>query len=291
MQEPVQAKAEAETEANDTETGPRSDLTSLEAELAALGFDTIDDEPDEEADMLFSAEDVADANTSAVEENNEDLNQEEVMSIDDLQKDLFGTDVDDAGMEATRKIDKFYTLYRKNEEFQQLLDEEYKKLQDGSADYTLMEDVLADYQDEEEAEETPVEAHHETVEAAVKAESAKLEAAKKDAGSELSNSANVTEPITAATTLVSSPAQAAVNTASKASSVAPSVVDDDDEESRKGGVLTVIAVIVAILLVLLLVVILILNFAPDSSVAQRISEVIGKFTNFASLGDNSELLL
>ena len=74
-------------------------------------------------------------------------------------------------------------------------------------------------------------------------------------------------------------------------SVAPSVVDDDDEESRKGGVLTVIAVIVAILLVLLLVVILILNFAPDSSVAQRISEVIGKFTNFASLGDNSELLL
>ena len=291
VQEPVQEKAEAETEANATETGARSDLTSLEAELAALGFDTIDDEPDEEADMLFSAEDVADANTSAVEENNEDLNQEEVMSIDDLQKDLFGTDVDDAGMEATRKIDKFYTLYRKNEEFQQLLDEEYKKLQDGSADYTLMEDVLADYQDEEEAEETPVEAHHETVEAAVKAESAKLEAAKKEAGSELSNSANVTEPITAATTLVSSPAQAAVNTASKASSVAPSVVDDDDEESRKGGVLTVIAVIVAILLVLLLVVILILNFAPDSSVAQRISEVIGKFTNFASLGDNSELLL
>ena len=291
VQEPVQEKAEAETEANATETGARSDLTSLEAELAALGFDTIDDEPDEEADMLFSAEDVADANTSAVEENNEDLNQEEVMSIDDLQKDLFGTDVDDAGMEATRKIDKFYTLYRKNEEFQQLLDEEYKKLQDGSADYTLMEDVLAEYQDEEETEETPAEAHHETVEAAVKAESAKLEAAKKDAGSELSNSANVTEPITAATTLVSSPAQAAVNTASKASSVAPSVVDDDDEESRKGGVLTVIAVIVAILLVLLLVVILILNFAPDSSVAQRISEVIGKFTNFASLGDNSELLL
>ena len=291
VQEPVQVKAKAETEANATETGARSDLTSLEAELAALGFDTIDDEPDEEADMLFSAEDVADANTSAMEEDNEDLNQEEVMSIDDLQKDLFGTDVDDAGMEATRKIDKFYTLYRKNEEFQQLLDEEYKKLQDGSADYTLMEDVLAEYQDEEETEETPAEAHHETVEAAVKAESAKLEAAKKDAGSELSNSANVTEPITAATTLVSSPAQAAVNSASKASSVAPSVVDDDDEESRKGGVLTVIAVIVAILLVLLLVVILILNFAPDSSVAQRISEVIGKFTNFASLGDNSELLL
>ena len=55
--------------------------------------------------------------------------------------------------------------------------------------------------------------------------------------------------------------------------------------------LTVIAVIVAILLVLLLVVILILNFAPDSGIAQQISGIIGKFTNFASLGDKSELLL
>lgn len=280
VQESVQPEAAAVAPAS-------SELTSLESELAALGFETIDDEPDEEADMLFSADDVADANTAIVEENNDELKQEEVMSIDDLQKDLFGAE-DDASMEATRKIDKFYTLYRKNEEFQQLLDEEYKKLQDGSADYTLMEDVLAEYQDEEEVEEAPVEAHHETVEAVVKAESAKLEAAKKEAGSELSKSANVTEPITAATTLVSSPAQAAVNTAS---TVAPSVIDDDDEESHKGGVLTAIAVIVAILLVLLLVVILILNFAPDSSIAQRISEIIGKFTNFASLGDNSELLL
>ena len=286
VQEPVQTKLEPES----VPTPANSELTSLESELAALGFDTIDDEPDEEADMFFSADDVADANTAVVEESSDELKQEEVMTIDDLQKDLFGTDVEDAGMEATRKIDKFYTLYRKNEEFQQLLDEEYKKLQDGSADYTLMEDVLAEYQDEEE-DETPVEAHHETVEAVVKAESAKLEAAKKEAGSELSNSANVTEPITAATTLVSSPAQAAINTASNAGAIAPSVIDDDDEESRKGGVLTVIAVIVAILLVMLLVVILILNFAPDSSIAQRISEIIGKFTNFASLGDNSELLL
>lgn len=286
VQEPVQTKSEPEA----VPTPANSELTSLESELAALGFDTIDDEPDEEADMFFSADDVADANTAVVEESSDELKQEEVMTIDDLQKDLFGTDVEDAGMEATRKIDKFYTLYRKNEEFQQLLDEEYKKLQDGSADYTLMEDVLAEYQDEEE-DETPVEAHHETVEAVVKAESAKLEAAKKEAGSELSNSANVTEPITAATTLVSSPAQAAINTASNAGAIAPSVIDDDDEESRKGGVLTVIAVIVAILLVMLLVVILILNFAPDSSIAQRISVIIGKFTNFASLSDNSELLL
>ncbi|NWO22810.1 zinc ribbon domain-containing protein [Mogibacterium timidum] len=265
-------------------------LTSAETELAGLGFDTIDGEPDEEANILFSADDVADANNYAVADDTDTPTQEEVMSIDDLQKDLFGEDVDDKSMEATRKIDKFYTLYRKNEEFQQLLDEEYKKLQDGSADYTLMEDVLADYQDENETEETPaVEGHHETVEAAVKAESAKLEAAKNEEGSELSMSANVTEPVTPATTLVSSPVQKAVIAASAAD---PTVVDDDDdEEVGKGGVLTVIAVIVAILLVLLLVVILILNFAPDSGIAQQISGIIGKFTNFASLGDKSELLL
>ncbi len=61
----------------------------------------------------------ADATTSAVEENNEALNQEEVMSIDDLQKD-FTCDVDDAGWRQTQKDRRSYTLYRKDEEFQQV---------------------------------------------------------------------------------------------------------------------------------------------------------------------------
>ncbi len=69
VQEPVQAKA-----AGDWSKCYRDSLalTSLEAELAALGSDTIDDEPGWRGWICFlSAEDVADANTSAVEENNE----------------------------------------------------------------------------------------------------------------------------------------------------------------------------------------------------------------------------
>ncbi len=48
------------------------------------------DEPDEEADMLFSAEDVLGMLTLQLwKRSNEALNQEEVMSIDDLQKDFW----------------------------------------------------------------------------------------------------------------------------------------------------------------------------------------------------------
>ena len=51
------------------------------------------------------------------------------MSLEELEQDLFGGAATSGGeVEATKKIDKFYTLYRKNEEFQRLLDEEYNKL-------------------------------------------------------------------------------------------------------------------------------------------------------------------
>lgn len=286
VNEPVTAEAPV-TEAA-VEPAKSSNLTSVEAELAALGFDTIDDEPDSE--MIFAGDDLVndgiEADADALPE------QEEVMSIDELQKDLFGTEPEDASVEATRKIDKFYTLYRKNEEFQQLLDEEYKKLQNGSADYTLMDDVLADYDDETSEEESPeekIEAHHESVEAVVKAESAKLEEAKKNAGESL-DGLTLSAINSAANVPVNSANEAAAKAEEAIKGVAPKVIDNDDEES-KGGILTVIAVIVAILLVLLLVVILILNFAPDSAIAQKLSEMIGNFTNFAALNDGSETLL
>lgn len=51
----------------------------------------------------------------------------DAVAISDLEKQIFNTEsIEDA---ETKKIDKFYTLYRKNEEFQRLLDEEYEKLQ------------------------------------------------------------------------------------------------------------------------------------------------------------------
>ena len=52
----------------------------------------------------------------------------DAVSLEDLEQDLFGEIPNDAEPETTKKIDKFYTLYRKNEEFQRLLDEEYSRL-------------------------------------------------------------------------------------------------------------------------------------------------------------------
>ena len=59
----------------------------------------------------------------------------DALSLEDLEKDLFGeTPTAEAEAEETKKIDKFYTLYRKNEEFQRLLDEEYDKLKGEGAE-------------------------------------------------------------------------------------------------------------------------------------------------------------
>ena len=81
----------------------RNNGEPLEAQLAALGF------------YISDGSDDADR----------------VMSIEELEKDLFGENVQGKDDEATRKIEKFFTLYKKNEEFLQLLDDEYEKLQGG----------------------------------------------------------------------------------------------------------------------------------------------------------------
>lgn len=276
-------------------------ISSLDDELASLGFDVYDQpEAVEEAGMLFTeastdvgAEAIAEAADAAAETEAMAAGVGDAMSIDELEKDLFGADYEGEDLEATRKIEKFYTLYRKNEEFQKLLDEEYDKLQAGSADYTLMDGVLAEYEEEIPAEkeaeaavqaEAAVEAAEaeeakaEQIAAGVKAEAEKLERARAQAEAAEKASAEAVQ------------AAAVAPAVSAAVQDAPVPVEEDEEES-KGGVLTVIAVIVAVLLVLLLVVILILNFAPDSRIAQYISETIGRFTNFAALTDDTELLL
>ena len=53
----------------------------------------------------------------------------DAMSWEELERDLFG-EIEEKRAEddECRKIDPFYTLYKKNEEFQKLLDEEYNKL-------------------------------------------------------------------------------------------------------------------------------------------------------------------
>ena len=62
----------------------------------------------------------------------EEPKKTDALSLEELERDLFGdTLTEEAEAEETKKIDKFYTLYRKNEEFQRLLDEEYEKLKHG----------------------------------------------------------------------------------------------------------------------------------------------------------------
>lgn len=60
----------------------------------------------------------------------------EVLKGDDLEKAVFGeiqSDETPENMSAADRIDKFYTFNKKNEEFQQLLDREYRKVKSGNA--------------------------------------------------------------------------------------------------------------------------------------------------------------
>lgn len=67
--------------------------------------------------------------TPAAEPVVEEPKTTDAVSLEELEKDLFGNTVgEETEAETTKKIDKFYTLYRKNEEFQRLLDEEYSRL-------------------------------------------------------------------------------------------------------------------------------------------------------------------
>ena len=66
----------------------------------------------------------------------------DAVSLEDLENDLFGELPEDAEPETTKKIDKFYTLYRKNEEFQRLLDEEYNRLKVAGANESVQEEPV-----------------------------------------------------------------------------------------------------------------------------------------------------
>ena len=56
----------------------------------------------------------------------------EALSPEDLASELFSSTPQEEA-KATKRIDKFYTLYRKNEEFQKILDREYEKFKAAGA--------------------------------------------------------------------------------------------------------------------------------------------------------------
>lgn len=263
----------------------------LDKELAQLGFDlgvdTTPEEPKEE-EIFFNAEtiDIGDnkGSDTVVLPSEDILNQaaaakdQNSMSLEDLENDIFGGAPDADDLEATRKIDKFYTLYRKNEEFQKLLDAEYSKLQgeDIDDDVTDAMNSILGTQPEAPVQEAPQ---------APQMQSQMQEAAPQENPSSMSLSAAVNAAAPSA------PAEAVQETGKKAKKKAKKVKEEADYDEKGGSVLTVIAIVVAVLLVVLLGIILILNFAPESGIAQTLNKVIGNYTNFFADGGGFDGLM
>ena len=216
----------------------------------------------------------------------------DALSIEELEKDLFGEkEAEDAEAEATKKIDKFYTLYRKNEEFQRLLDEEYNKLKgvevtaDEENSEVPTEPVVTEPTIDMDAYSTQVLERAMVNEAADKAEDAAAETAQMSAGavSESSGFSAMTQDDNSGKgAAVAAAAAGAV--AAGAAAAKPEVYEE--EEEKEGKALTIIAVIIAVLLVILLAAILILNFAPDSGIALKIDSIIENITSSSSLIDS-----
>ena len=295
VQEEPAPVATAEPEATPSEDAFASmDQLDLDAELAQLGFylgDTEEpasaqEEPKvetKEESPLFNIESTpASGNgTDTVVLPEEELksasSDDDFMSLEKMENDIFGASPDEDDLEATRKIDKFYTLYRKNEEFQKLLDEEYNKLQGGDIDDDVQDSIDA-----------------------ILGRSDAAAAAVSDPTSEGIPAA---QPVMETPEIPVTPAQApASNDVAFAKAANEAAVKESrkkvkkkkaetEEYSGKGGsILTVIAIVVAVLLVVLLAIILILNFMPESGIAQSLNEIIGNYTNFFADGGGDTLL-
>lgn len=207
----------------------------LEIELAS-------DEPEkEETQPVF--QEITPAETQVEAQVESQPEPSDAISVDELEKDLFGdVDDDEAEPEATKKIDKFYTLYKKNEEFQRLLDEEYNKLKTEDS-VPHVDDVLA---------AKPVEE---------------------------SETAEQSEPVK----VTSEEPVSVPKVADKAAEKAAKAELKAAAKSEGGSKLTVVAVIIAALLVVVLAVILILYCAPDSMIAWKIDSIIETIVSYFSV--------
>lgn len=256
-------------ETDEVELELPAEITAEEelAELTAVEPESVSDEDDFELMHKNEAlEDLADI-------------QSDAMSIEDLEKDLFGEAAfsGEGEAEATRKIDKFYTLYKKNEEFQKLLDDEYNRIQFPGEDETSelsdatitqldnlvlpAEELERELNEEKTAEKEPLTNVEDTK--AVEVEKTEEVAEVAPEG----KAAPVEEE-----TLSPKEAKKAAKAAKKAAQKEGLEMEDEEEEA--GTALTVIAVIIAILLVILLAAILILNFAPDSAIGIKLDQLV-----------------
>ena len=235
----------------------------------------------------------------------------DALSLEELERDLFGDDLaEEVEAEETKKIDKFYTLYRKNEEFQRLLDEEYEKLKHGGGlteeEKAAVDAVpkMADVEAAKAAAAAPAAAAVGAVAAAAAAEAIPVEnkkayrqvedqtiyMSKEELDAKLKAEAAA---IAAAKTPAEVPDDKAAKKkeAKKAKKKDVEVEYEDVESGSK--FLTVLAVIIALILIVLLAVILILQIAPDSGIAAWIDSLITNITSGSGLIEpfNGQILL
>ena len=230
----------------------------------------------------------------------EEKKDTDALSLEELERDLFGDALDEeVEAEETKKIDKFYTLYRKNEEFQRLLDEEYEKLKHGGGlteEEKQAVDAIPKMADVEAATKAAAEA---PALAAAPAEPAKPEVpvekekAYRQVEDEtiympkelLDEQLKVDFTKAAAAAEVKAPAEVPADKPKKEEKKEDKKkVEVEYEDVEHGSkFLTVLAVVIALILIALLAVILILQIAPDSGAAAWIDSLIESITSGFSM--------
>ena len=252
---------------------PEEEVADEEAEMENLknrltdlmGYSPSEEEVAEATEELLIQE-ITDEDEADEEEIELELGNEEsdAISVDEIEKELFGETTDeDIEAEATKKIDKFYTLYKKNEEFQKLLDEEYNKLktEDGvpHVDELLAEETKPEvekFEDEPDTEEKPA-----TPEAQEIKEEPKKEEPEKEETSKKEKKSLPKIKL-------------------------PEKKDVEGEDVAAGGnKLTIVAVILAALLVIVLAMIIVMYVAPYSALAIKIDSIIQTISSLFSSVD------
>ena len=211
----------------------------------------------------------------------------DALSLEELEQDLFGAAAaSTTEAEATKKIDKFYTLYRKNEEFQRLLDEEYSKLK--AAGGPAPEPAIPEPEEPVPAKKIEDATIYQDFD--LEKEAAKLREEQAKAAAEASGEA---ESAKSGAVSAAVPAAAAAAATGAAILTADKPEEEIVEVEKGGGFLTLLAVIIAILLIVLLGIILVLNFMPDSALAFKIDSVIENITSHFTAVDvmGKQLLL
>ena len=212
----------------------------------------------------------------------------DALSLEELERDLFGDSLDEeVEAEETKKIDKFYTLYRKNEEFQRLLDEEYEKLKHGGGlteEEKQAVDAIPKMADVEAATKAAAEAKPEP--APAPAPEAKEVPVEKEKAYRQVEDETIYMPKEALeeqlkvdfanAAAAKAPAEVPADSAKKDDKKKVEVEYEDVEHGSK--FLTILAVIIALILIMLLAVILILQIAPDSAAAAWIDSLIESIT-------------